>query len=402
MKIGVWIPEGFTPEVGGGSSYLNRLLCAIDNYSFDVEICYVTRDERNYNFQRPIIRLPYLKRKLTWKDRFLYKIPCIRKNIYTREENKRKTKEHQRDIQILNDKHIGFLFYPTQLNCEIKDFPFVSMNWDIGHWSTYAFPELCANGEYEERSNFYTNILPNSLLVCCESEAGKQELLRYTNVNEDKIQIIPMFAGNCINLKIPQKQQMEILAQYGLDKNKYFFYPAQFWAHKNHVHLLTAFSLFTKKYDNYKLVLVGADKGNLSYIKSMAKKLNIVDKIIFPGFVPQEYINTFYINATALTMVSFFGPTNMPPLEAMALGCPIIASDFKGHREQLGAAAIYINPLSVDSIVAAMDKMVQNRNFYIERIQKQSNCTIFTLDNAIKQLNKVLNKASAIRSTWAI
>jgi glycosyltransferase involved in cell wall biosynthesis len=404
MKIGIWISEGFNPQVGGGASYLERMLWAIDSYAFDeeVEICYVTRKNTELPFQRPVIHLPYLRRELTKKEKIQCRLSFMREKVYTAAEERRKENEHQRDIQVLKDEHIGLIVYPTQLCCEIEGFPFVAMNWDIGHWSTYAFPELCADGEYEERSAFYTNILPKALLVCCESEAGKQELLQFTNLNSEKIAIVPLFAGNCVHMAVSEKEQKEILKQYRLERERFFFYPAQFWAHKNHTNLLKAFAMFSEKHVDYKLVLVGADKGNLGYFKQMAEDLKSADKVVFPGFVPQEHINTFYKNAAALTMVTYFGPTNMPPLEAMELNCPVIATDLKGHREQLGDAAIYIDAMDWKSIAAAMEEIVSKREVYAERISKQKSKTLFTIDNALKELNKALTKAVQLRSAWAI
>ena len=134
----------------------------------------------------------------------------------------------------------------------------------------------------------------------------------------------------------------------------------------------------------------------------MAEELKIADMVIFPGFVPQEHINTFYKNAVALTMVTYFGPTNMPPLEAMELGCPVIVTDLKGHREQLDDAAIYIDAMNAKSIAAAMDDMVAKRETYVERISKQKSKTMFTIDNALKMMNKALKKAVQLRSAWAI
>lgn len=55
-----------------------------------------------------------------------------------------------------------------------------------------------------------------------------------------------------------------------------------------------------------------------------------------------------------LVFPSLLGPTNMPPLEARVLGCPVLCSDFLGHREQLGDGALYFNPENEDEIVKSM------------------------------------------------
>jgi glycosyltransferase involved in cell wall biosynthesis len=61
-----------------------------------------------------------------------------------------------------------------------------------------------------------------------------------------------------------------------------------------------------------------------------------------------------YSQAVGLVMPTFFGPTNIPILEAWMCGCPTITSDIRGVREQAGDAAILVDPRSVDAIAAAM------------------------------------------------
>ena len=404
MKVGIWIPEGFDPSVGGGASYLDRLLREIDVYPFskEVEICYITRLAIDYHFQKTVIRLPHLNRELSLQEKIICRIPSQRNRIYAKAEERRLNAEHIRDIRFLTDNQVGFIVYPTQLCREIDDYPFVAMNWDIGHWSTFAFPELCAEGEYEERCSFYTEVLPKALITCCESEAGKQELLRFTNINAEKIHVVPLFAGNCVKVEVPEKQQEEILRQYGLVKNQFFFYPAQFWAHKNHVTIIKAFAAFLSTNPGVKLVLTGSDKGNLKYIQGLISEKGLMGDVIFPGFVPQGHINTFYKNAISLVMASTFGPTNMPPLEAMELDCPIIASDLSGHREQLNDAAIYFNPLDASSLAMAMNRVYTNRSHYVEAVQKQGLKTPFTIHSAMAEFSKALDKAVTIRSLWPI
>jgi glycosyltransferase involved in cell wall biosynthesis len=101
---------------------------------------------------------------------------------------------------------------------------------------------------------------------------------------------------------------------------EFVFYPTQSWPHKNHLHLLEAVQTLHRRHQwNGMLVCCGSDKGNLNYLKERATEFGIVER--------------------ALTFVSYFGPDNLPPLEAFALGCPVIASAIEGSEEQLGSAA---------------------------------------------------------------
>ena len=84
----------------------------------------------------------------------------------------------------------------------------------------------------------------------------------------------------------------------------------------------------------------------------------------------------------------------------MELGCPVICSDLPGHREELGSAAIYFNPMDSNEIANAMIEVFLNRDTYKSRIREQANKTPFTIDNALKAIDKNLCEAVIIRDNW--
>jgi glycosyltransferase involved in cell wall biosynthesis len=75
------------------------------------------------------------------------------------------------------------------------------------------------------------------------------------------------------------------------------------------------------------------------------------------GFVPDERMAALYAGAAALVMPTFFGPTNIPVLEAWSFGCPVLTSDIRGIREQAGDAAVLVDPTSVDSVADGMRRL---------------------------------------------
>ncbi len=401
MKIGVWLVEGYVPSVGGGFSYYDKLINAIDNYQFskEIEICFVTPSKNKISGLNKNVYYLKNKRQRLWCRWKIY-IPVIRQLLaesYYREERKYRDKEW---IEQLRAWDIQLIYYPIQASCHIQNFPFVINNWDIGHCSTFSFPEVVMNGEFEWRESFYKTILPKALMVFTESYAGKKELVRYLNLKDEKINVLPIFAGGCVDLDVNADIQEQILQKCGLEDNLFFFYPAQFWAHKNHVHLLEAFAEFQKKHMTFKIVFTGSDKYNQKYIEAIAEKLGISSNVLFLGFVDMNVIRTLYAHATSLTMVSYFGPTNMPPLEALHTNCPIICSDLEGHREQLGDAAIYVDPNRSHSIYLAMEEIYASRELYKDRIREQFLITPFKVENTIRLLNDYLLEVVEIRRTW--
>jgi len=180
------------------------------------------------------------------------------------------------------------------------------------------------------------------------------------------------------------------------------FYPAQFWPHKNHVGLLLAIKHLKDQYNlEFPLVFVGSDKGNISYIREVIAQLQLSNQVHFLGFVPQEDIPHLYQNAFALTFVTFFGPDNLPPIEAMALGCPVIASNVSGATEQLGEAALLVDPKQPEEIALAVkslwdDSSLRQRliDLGFKRAKK------WTTEDYVKKLYSVIDDFEAIRRCW--
>jgi glycosyltransferase involved in cell wall biosynthesis len=216
--------------------------------------------------------------------------------------------------------------------------------------------------------------------------------------------VVPIFAGEVISISFSQEEQQQTLSKFHLQKERYFIYPAQFWAHKNHYNLIVAFKklISETKDDNLKLVLCGSDKGNFDYITGVIRSLSFTDRVLTPGFISVKELNILYKNALALTMSTFLGPSNMPLIEAAHLRCPVLCSDSEGHREILGDNALYFAPADADAIKEAMIKILnkQLREELSESAYRYIQKSPFNLDNALTILNKTLYELIPIRKTW--
>jgi len=397
VKIAVWLDNNYIPEEeGGGFSYYDKLVQTIDNYQFDpsIELCFVTNSSVSQGtFSKPIIELSYVPGIFI---QMMAKVPLCGKQVKQKYKKRREELRQKSYEKTLLEAGVRVIYYLCQGQYSVVDFPFIATNWDIGHCSTFAFPELIPYGNFEKRNNIYTQVLPKALMVFTESDTGKAELSKYTNIDEKKIKVVPLFAGNCVNAKCDAKEEEEFLSENQLEKQKFFFYPARFWAHKNHTGLLQAFAKFTKQYPDYKLVFTVSKE----YLRLFASSLKIEDKVLFLDFLPVEQINILYRNATALVMATYLGPTNMPPIEAMELGCPVICSDLQGHHEILSNAAIYFNPMDQDELCNAMIEMINNRSFYKDAIEKQNRNSLFKIENSMQKLNEHLKEVAIIRNCW--
>ena len=395
MKIGIWLGSDIVDTIGGGGSYSNRFLRLVDNYNFDeeIELCYLTLTDNN-KLNRKCINVSQI-------PALLYGITCFSETLTN--FIKRVDKYIIKRIglsKIMKGSDIKIICYYRPTECMDSNFPFISNNWDIGHRSTHAFPEVIVNRTFEDRDIFYKQILPKSLLTICESETGRKELIDYTGLGAHKIRVMPIFAGGVTSLSVSDEKMMSILEKIGVRRLCYFYYPAQFWAHKNHIGLIKAFKEFKKTHENFKLVFSGSDRGNKDYIIEKTQKLGLAKDVIFLGFIPEEDVYSLYKNATCLVMASHFGPTNMPPIEAMELGCPVACSDLGGHREILGDNAVYFDSYDYQSIYHALEEIVNNRESWVDKIVKQKDLTMFNAQFAMKRFNDILKEAIIIRENW--
>lgn len=221
---------------------------------------------------------------------------------------------------------------------------------------------------YFLRNFLFSNIIKNSNLLISDSLQGKEEILKNYKLIK-KIKVIPYIP--ILNKK--QKINYKILKENNLDKN-FLFYPAKFWDHKNHKNLITAFTLLNrKKYKNIKLVLTGDFKSKLYFeLKEMISENFLNDKILILGQISDEDIYSLYKKALGLVYVSLIGPTNIPPLEAQILRCPVICSNLHSAKMQLGKSAILINPLKITDIYRSICKIIDDKKFRKNLIRKGS------------------------------
>lgn len=123
--------------------------------------------------------------------------------------------------------------------------------------------------------------------------------------------------------------------------------------------------------------------------------------MLFLGFVTREDLTALYQGAFALAYPSLFGPDNLPPLEAFALGCPVIASNYDGAQEQLENAALYVDALAPDSIAAAVRQLLVNPALRQQMIELgHIRARKWTATDYVQEIFSILDEFEAVRRCW--
>jgi len=248
------------------------------------------------------------------------------------------------------EKKIDFVWFLSPY-FEPVDVPFATTVWDLGHREMPYFPEMSLSGwTFDQREGYYSHVLPRASLVVIGNHVGARTVNEFYRVRLENICEIPL-PVNATPLQAVTRDP-SLLQPYGLTPGEYLFYPAQFWPHKNHITLIDALATLHAAGAQMKLIFTGSDKGNRQYVEDYVASRGLKDSVVFAGFVEAPVLHQLYLNAYAMTFASVLGPDNLPPLEAMALGCPVVCADFNGAREQMGDAALFFEGLDANDAVA--------------------------------------------------
>jgi glycosyltransferase involved in cell wall biosynthesis len=259
---------------------------------------------------------------------------------------------------------IDVVWFPTTY-AEDVDLPYLATVFDLEHRQKPWFPEVSVRGEFERRERMFIRYLPKATRVIVPNTTGRDQVVRYYNVTPE----------NCLPLGHPTPdfalaaaarppRSREEVSALGIE-SAYVLYPAQFWPHKNHAAALDALAELRRRGEDLSLVLVGSDQGQQEHVRQQARERDLETVVHVLGYVRDDDLVALYQHARALLYLSRFGPENLPPLEALALGCPAIVEDVPGAREQFGGAALVVDardPRTVaDAVVRTADEAERAR-----------------------------------------
>lgn len=223
---------------------------------------------------------------------------------------------------------------------------------DLMHRYEPSFPEV--SQDYESREILMKSWAKYAAGVLVDSKLGKKQFEEsYLKGFERNINIVSLPFVTPRHIREKEEAYVQV-------PEKYVFYPAQFWQHKNHINLIKAIQIAKENNPDMHLVLVGAEKNNFQNIKDYIKENDLKENVTILGFVSDEKITYLYKHAVGLIMPSYFGPTNIPPLEAMALGCPVAVSNKYAMPEQVGDAGLLFNPDSPKEIAECIEAIWRN------------------------------------------
>lgn len=197
------------------------------------------------------------------------------------------------------------------------------------------------------------------------SEFSKKEIVELFKVKPEKI--VVTYEGKNGSINKPQATNRKIQTN-----NPYLLYVGAAYPHKNLENLLRAFKILITNYKlkNHQLMLVGEEDYFYQKLKNEVEKLNLKERVIFPGYLDDQALNQVYQNAFLYISPSYYEGFGLPSLEALTQGVPVVASWTGASPEILGEAALYFNPYDVEDMAQAISKVINDKSLREDLIKK--------------------------------
>ena len=225
------------------------------------------------------------------------------------------------------------------------------------------------------------------------SQNTKNDIIKYTGVSEQKIQMIHSGVDLEYFAKIERNYAKQVIfKKYGI--NDYIYSPVSLFPHKNIDVLVKVFNKVKKrKKISHKLIITGGDPFKKSKeLEDLIYKYKLEDEIFYLGRVPQKMIPYFYKAADLMVYLSSYEGFGLPVLEAMASNCPVLSSDKASLPEIVGNAGLLVSPSNLEEIANKMYEILNNENLQknlisrgVERVKS------FSWEKTVKELINIYN-----------
>jgi glycosyltransferase involved in cell wall biosynthesis len=308
------------------------------------------------------------------------------------------------DEQFNRDK-IDLVYFtgPNPLCLFLEQLNYILPVWDLCHRDHPEFPEVRERFEFESRENFLRTALPKATAVIAESPFGRKSLIRRYGLDPEKVHFVWKPPSSKIISLEKSSSDFNPRLHLKIPKEAHFiFYPAQFWAHKNHRLIIEALCSLRKNHNlEIFAIFCGSDCGNLEPVLDYSMKLGVSHLIKYVGFAPDEHIPQYYKESLALVMPSCFGPTNMPPIEGFVLGTPVIVADLPGFKDQVGDAGELVNPYDHKDLTKKLLKLLTEPDYRQELIRKgKKRANLFSDFERLKTLELIFKQFENKHSLW--
>lgn len=230
---------------------------------------------------------------------------------------------------------------------------------------------------------FYKILTPlcagTSQKILTVSEFSKSEIIRFLNIDKDKIEIVynavpSVFYNETYQNNVRETEERYILAVSSIDPRKNFNTLIKAFSHLKDIPV--------------RLFIIG---GRSKIYSQATEEYNQNEKITWLGRVSDAELINYYKHALCFVYPSLYEGFGIPPLEAMLLSCPVITSDIEVFHEVYGQSVLYVDPLEDKQIADTIKLLLMSPELRKELIDKGiKHAQGYSWNNSASKVMKIL------------
>ncbi len=244
--------------------------------------------------------------------------------------------------------------------------------------------------------------LHHAARIFAVSNFTKKDVARIFQVPESKIEVVYNALDDRFRLGPTNDADKEMLADRYQVLYPFILYAGRISPHKNVVRIIEAFSALKtelakeEKLEDLKLIIIGDELSKHPDLRRAVIKSGVQYDVRFLGFIPIEVLRIFYDTAKLFIFPSLYEGFGLPPLEAMAHGTPVVASNTSSLPEVVGKAAVLVNPENVFDISRAMLRVLTDQPLR-EKMKVAGKCQAekFSWETSVRRMIEVYDEVVA-------
>jgi glycosyltransferase involved in cell wall biosynthesis len=209
--------------------------------------------------------------------------------------------------------------------------------------------------------------LHHAARIFAVSNFTKHDVAHLFEVPEKEIEVVYNALDDRFRMGPTNDADKQLIAERYQVHYPFVLYSGRISPHKNVVRIIEAFSALKTdlakedKLEDLKLIIIGDEVSKHPDLRRAVIKSGVQYDVRFLGFVPIEVLRIFYDTAMLFIFPSLYEGFGLPPLEAMAHGTPVVASNTSSLPEVVGKAAVLVNPENVFEMSRAMFRVLTDQ-----------------------------------------
>ena len=205
--------------------------------------------------------------------------------------------------------------------------------------------------------------------VIAISEHTRKDIVESLGVPDERV-VVTLLAADEKYRVLPRSEVLPVTFRYGIDGD-YILYTGTLEPRKNVTAIIEAFNILKREMAlPHRLVIAGRKGWLYDGLFKQIEELKLGRDVIFTDFVPDEDLVALYNGASLFVYPSLYEGFGLPPLEAMACGCPVVTSNTSSLPEVVGDAGLMVDPRRPEELAEAMARIIEDSALRAELREK--------------------------------